>query len=65
MADGTESVLTILKMAILNKKEIWKIVMDNIFITILKDKLLPNVNTKMESLLKEKMFITILVNLIL
>ena len=65
MADGTESVLTILKMAILNKKEIWKIVMDNIFIMILKDKLLPNVNTKMESLLKEKMFITILVNLIL
>jgi hypothetical protein len=65
MADGTESVLTILKMAILNKKEIWKIVMDNIFIMILKDKLLPNVNTKMESLLKEKKFITILVNLIL
>jgi hypothetical protein len=65
MANGTESVFSILKMAILNKKEIWKIVMDNIFIMILKDKLLPNVNTKMESLLKEKMFITILVNLIL
>ena len=34
MVDGTESVLTILKMAILNKKEIWKIVMDNLFIMI-------------------------------
>ena len=34
MANGTESVLTILKMAILKMKEIWKIVMDNLFIMI-------------------------------